>query len=336
MKLNKLNKTILLLKRYITLIFIILLSFLQTKSQDIHFSQQFSNLPRLNPAFAGISRCGNFTLNYRNQSPSIKNAHNTYSATYQQFVYGIHSGFALSYFKNNVGNNAFVQNNFDFIYAFHFKAFQKTFASLALQTSFFTNKVSNVGQIYSDMIYLETGITNQTSESTINQKYKILDFSTGLIFYNDIYYYGLAIHHLGKINLSQLFYVYPIKYTFLLGAKFEVDKSKNLRTDFYFSPNILFVQQSEFQEINLGIYFYKDIFTLGIWTRMSLIPYIGNDAVIFILGINFNKLKIGYSYDFATSKLFLKSFGIHEISLNFKINCSEKIKGKNTISCPSF
>lgn len=308
----------------------------EIKAQDVHFSQQFSNLTRLNPAFAGISRCGVLTLNYRNQWTGIKNAYNTYSATYQQFLYGLHSGIAVSYFRNNEGNGAFIQNNFDAIYAFHFKAFRKTYASLALQGSYFMNRMNSQGQIYSDMIDLLAGISNSTSEPLINQRFKILDFSSGLIFYNEKFYWGMAIHHLKKINLSELFYIFPVKYTFHFGAKFKIDKTKNLKTDFSVSPNIIIVQQGQFQEIDLGIYLYKDIYTFGLWTRLSVLPLVSNDAVIFILGTNFNKFKLGYSYDLTTSKLLRTSLGSHEISLSFKLNCSEKIKGKNTISCPSF
>jgi type IX secretion system PorP/SprF family membrane protein len=323
-------------KRIITVIIILLLSLVDIKSQDIHFSQHYSNLVRLNPAFTGISRCSVLSLSYRNQWTGINNAYNTYSATYQQFLYKLHSGIGFSYFKNNEGNNAFSQNNFDAIYSFHFKAVRKTFIAIALQATYFTHRISSQNQIFSDMIDLQEGISDFTSEPIVNQKFKILDFSTGIIFYNQKYYWGAAIYHIKKINISSMFYILPTKYTLHFGAKYKFDKSGNLKTDFEFSPNIIIVQQSQFQEINIGLYFYKDIFTFGIWDRMSIFPYVMNDAVIFILGTNFNRFKLGYSYDFTTSKLLRTTYGSHEITLSFKFNCSEKIKGKNTISCPSF
>lgn len=323
-------------KRIITTISIIILSFAGIKSQDIHFSQQFSNLMRLNPAFTGISRCGILSLNYRNQWTGIKNAYNTYSANYQQFLYNLHSGIGVSYFRNSEGGNAFSQNSLDAIYSFHFKAVRKTYMALGLQATYFNYKVSSQNQIYSDMIDLQNGITNIISESIINQKFRILDFSTGIIFYNQKYYWGAAVHHIKKINISSMFFVLPTKYTLHFGAKYKFDLTGNLNTDFEFSPNIIFVQQGEFQEIYSGIYFYKDIFTFGIWSRMSIIPKPVNDAVIFILGTNFNRFKLGYSYDLTTTKLLRTTYGSHEISLSLKLNCSEKIKGKNTISCPSF
>lgn len=323
-------------KLSLTISIVILLSFSQIKSQDIHFSQHYSNLPRLNPAFAGISRCSQISLSYRNQWTGISNVFNSYSATYQQYFNNIHSGIAINYLKNNEGNSAFSQNNFDAIYSFHFKSRKKTYVSLAFQISYLSNKISSINQIYSDMIDLQTGISGNSMENFINLKHNLIDFSTGTVFYNKKYYWGVAIHHLKKINISSLFYVLPTKYTAHLGARYKIDRNKNLKTDFEFSPNIIIVQQGENQEVNLGIYFYKDIFTLGMWTRFSIFPFAGNDALIFIFGTNFNRLKLGYSYDFTTSKLLKQSLGSHEISISYKFNCVKKINDKNTISCPSF
>jgi len=157
-----------------------------------------------------------------------------------------------------------------------------------------------------------------------------------LLFYNKIYYWGAAIHHLKKVFISKNYYILPKKFTFHLGAKYKFDLDDSRMVDFSISPNIIIIQQSRFQEINLGVYLYKNNYTLGIWARSSFYPHLTNDAIIFILGLNLPTIRIGYSYDLSTTKIWRQSLGSHELSISFRFNCKEKIKGKNTISCPTF
>jgi len=323
-------------KRIITIIYIILIGFTQIKSQDIHFSQRFSSLTHLNPAFAGINRCGILTINYRDQWPGIPQADKTNGLSFHQYLKSAQSGIGFNIFKYSQGGNTFNLLDFDAIYAFHFQASHKIYASLALQASYYSQNLNTSKSIFSDQINLVTGIATNSLEPIINQNNKILDFSTGLILYNKIYYGGFAIHHLKKIFITKNYYILPKKFTFHLGAKYKFDLGDRHKTDFSISPNIIVIQQSKFQEINLGIYFYKDIFTLGIWSRQSFFPKFSSDALIFILGINFSTFRLGYSYDLNTSRMWKQTLGAHEISLNLRFNCKEKIKGKNTISCPTF
>jgi hypothetical protein len=96
--------------------------------------------------------------------------------------------------------------------------------------------------------------------------------------------------------------------------------------------------------LDLGIYYNLNWFILGAWYRG--IPFlkpdgqdINTDAVIFLIGINMNRYKIGYSYDATISKLTnANSRGSHEISMAYQLCNQKKVKKKKNvlIACPKF
>jgi hypothetical protein len=87
-----------------------------------------------------------------------------------------------------------------------------------------------------------------------------------------------------------------------------------------------------------------DPIVFGLWYRG--IPVSKNaenspsqDAVVIILGFQFNRLEVVYSYDFTVSKLGPVSGGAHELALKyrFEIPVNQKAKKKDKfIPCPTF
>ena len=84
--------------------------------------------------------------------------------------------------------------------------------------------------------------------------------------------------------------------------------------------------------------------SLGVWYRgipvkQNVKDNISQDAVVGILGFQFEKAEISYSYDFTVSELGPISGGTHEISWKYKmaINMKSKAKRKEKfIPCPTF
>jgi type IX secretion system PorP/SprF family membrane protein len=95
------------------------------------------------------------------------------------------------------------------------------------------------------------------------------------------------------------------------------------------SPNILFRQQDNFTQLNMGLYLQKGVLVGGVWYR-------NRDAFIVLLGIQTDYLKIGYSYDVTLSRLGMGSGGSHEVTLGINFSCKPKKRSFRTISCPSF
>ncbi len=305
-------------------------------SQDIHFSQRFASLTQLNPAFAGINRCAVLSLNYRNQYVGVPYANNTAGMTFHNYINNAQSGIGGNLFKFSQGGGVFNLYNAEIIYSFHFTAFRNTYASLAMQTGFHSNSVNTKNAIFGDQISLANGIEETSSEPKMVKKHNILEFATGAVLYNKYFYWGFAVHHLKKVHFSDNTYVLPKRFTLHWGGKFKFDVKDKHRTDFSISPNIILVQQSRFQELNLGLYLYKNIMTFGLWSRQSFYPTKNFEGMIFIIGMQLSTFKLGYSYDFSIDRFYRYSLGSHEVSISIRLNCEEKNKGKNAISCPTF
>ena len=91
--------------------------------------------------------------------------------------------------------------------------------------------------------------------------------------------------------------------------------------------------QSESEQVILGAHGASDNFMIGSSFRRG---FNNSDAIIFLLGYELEKYKIGYSYDLTVSKLGMNSGGAHEISLQIQLGCFYKNPSKNNIPCPNF
>jgi len=58
------------------------------------------------------------------------------------------------------------------------------------------------------------------------------------------------------------------------------------------------------------------------------------DAIIFTVGLAFNNLSFGYSYDYTIGKLGALSGGSHEITLSWSFNEGGKNVKRDAIPCP--
>ena len=73
-------------------------------AQDPIFSQFYAAPIQLNPALTGITGLPRVSLNHRNQYPNWPNAYITYSASYEQEVEALNSGFGLSIMSDAAGD----------------------------------------------------------------------------------------------------------------------------------------------------------------------------------------------------------------------------------------
>ena len=94
----------------------------------------------------------------------------------------------------------------------------------------------------------------------------------------------------------------------------------------------------------MGASFLYSPVSLGIWYRgipikQNVKDNISQDAIVVILGFQFEKVEIAYSYDFTVSELGPISGGTHEVSLKYKLAIhmqSRARKREKFIPCPTF
>ena len=101
-----------MLKRILTIAFLLTAILQEVKAQDPQFTQFYANPLYLNPAFAGVARCPRFILNYRNQWPSIPGNYVTYSASYDQHIDALSGGVGILVTNDVAGQGTLNTLNF--------------------------------------------------------------------------------------------------------------------------------------------------------------------------------------------------------------------------------
>lgn len=320
-----------MLKKILTIAFLLTAILQEVKAQDPQFTQFYANPLYLNPAFAGVVRCPRFILNYRNQWPAIPGNYITYSASYDQHIDGINGGIGILVMNDVAGQGTLNSLNFSGIYSYHLEVnrnfsikagFQATYAQRTLDWSKLT---------FGDQIDSRYGFIYGTNEVFGPNSVNYVDFSAGLIGYTEKFFFGFAAHHLTQPDQSFLVPSsrLPLKITAHAGASVPLTRKTRFNDPAKISPNILFQQQQDFRQVNVGMYFQKSPFVAGLWYR-------NKDAFIALVGIQQGLFKFGYSYDVTVSRLTNTTGGAHEISVSMQIDCKPKKKRFRTISCPSF
>lgn len=309
----------------------------KVSAQDPEFTQFYANPLYLNPAMAGSKRCPRIGLNYRNQWPNLTGSFVTSSASYDQFVDGLNGGIGFYAMTDNAANTL-TTTRAAFMYSYKITLTRKFSVNLAAEAAFFQKSVDVNKLTFGDMIDPRRGFVYQTNDVIQGNAVSNVDFSAGMLGYTEIFYFGIAAHHLTEPNESLLGNVndenarLPMKITGHAGAMIPLEgggPSAYSKSKTYISPNILYRQQATFTQLNIGLYIKSGALTYGVWYR-------NKDAFIATVGIETSNFRMGYSYDVTLSKLGIASGGSHEVSLGIVFPCKPKKKTYRTLSCPSF
>lgn len=338
------------MRKTLLLSLLVLLLSSDIMAQDPHFSQFFSSPLTLNPAFTGKFN-GDWRLaaNHRDQWPSIPKAYVTTSASIDfpilsgRIPEGDVFGVGLSGVSDQSANNALKLNYGSLSLSYH-KAldedgyntigagFQGTYSSMNLDVTKLT---------FEDELQ-QNGFAQGTSQdipvilgSGTNQSY--FDMNAGVLFsgssdgYNN-YYVGASAYHVNrpKVNYTDKTWDLKPRITVHGGGTLPITDVVSI------NASVIHQIQNKASETTLGAaasllangdYDNPTNVYIGSWVRL-------NDAVIPYIGLEFNGLRIGASYDFNISSLrsATNSRGGSEFSLIYTHKTSE---GRG-IPCPRF
>jgi type IX secretion system PorP/SprF family membrane protein len=322
--------------------FAILLTGFGLKAQDAHFSQFYANPLYLNPAFAGAKVCPRLVMNYRNQWPAIPGSYVTYNASFDMHINAIGGGLGVIVTSDRAGEGVLNTTTASLIYSVRIQLSREWFLKAGIEAGFFQKSLDWDKLTFGDQIDPKWGFSHKTGEPRPpGGEYSQSDFdaSAGILFYNRRFFGGVAVHHMVPVNVAFTpngeSYL-DMKITGHAGMMIPLTKRgrKRLRPgDPTISPNIVYMQQGIFHQLNWGAYFKKEPMIFGIWYRHF---FEGSDAVILQVGFEYDKFKFGYSYDITVSQLSTASGGAHEISFALDFNCPQKRKRVHEINCPSF
>lgn len=303
----------------------------EAKAQDPSFTQFYANPLYLNPALAGTATCPRIVLNHRNQWPALSGSFVTNSVSYDQYVDAVSGGLGLYVMTDNAGRGTLTQFSINGIYSYQLALSDKVSMVAGFQASYFQRNLDWGSLTFGDQIDPRRGFIYETQDTPRGGKVDNVDFSSGFVIFSETFFGGVAVHHLFEPNESLIVQEAPLerKYTVHAGARLPLGKDIKGTTDTYISPNILYQQQYDFQQLNLGVYIQKGPLIGGVWYRFQ-------DSFIILLGVETDRFKTGYSYDLTTSQLTTETAGSHEISFAFNFNCKPKKKKFRAIKCPSF
>jgi len=319
-----------MLKRFVPLV-VFISTAVSLFGQDPQFTQFYANPLYLNPAFAGSVRCPRFVLNYRNQWPAIPGNFVTYSASYDQHFDALGGGIGVLVNNDQAGEGTLITTNVSGIYSYHLPVSRKFSIKAGFQATYSQRTLDWTRLTFGDQIDSRYGFIYNTKETFGPNNVSFVDFSAGVIGYSEKFFIGFAAHHLTQPDQSFLVPTsrLPMKLTGHMGAVINLGRKTRFNDPAKISPNILFQQQQDFRQINLGMYFQKSPFIAGLWYR-------NKDAFIILVGLQQGLYKFGYSYDVTISRLTNATAGAHEVSFALQLACKPVKKRFRTINCPSF
>ncbi len=318
----------------------------QFYAQHYQFSQFYAAQTYLNPAFTGSSSCTRLMMTYRDQWPAVPGTFVTSQISFDHYVKEIKSGIGILFFNDKAGSSALKSTQFNLLYSYEFKLSKKLMGRGGLSVGGVQRSIDFNALYFGDQI--ARGGASSTVESLPLGKTTYFDIGTGFLVYTPNSWLGLSASHLNSPNqslkdgISKL----PAEYKLHGGYRFlfnEDEAGGKKEATKYLTLAFSYKRQLKFDQFDLGFYYTRNPIVLGLWYRgiplfKAYKPgYSNNDAIIFLIGVVFDKCKIGYSYDLTISKLTnISSGGSHEITLSYQFCVKNRKKKPILVSCPKF
>lgn len=322
------------------IVFIFLLLIQQSLfAQDPQFSQFYGVPLYTNPAFTGTS--GNLRVNgaYRDQYVGIDNNFVSYFTAIDAKINKLNGGLGLSMLNDVAGDGRLNTVNINAVYAFHTALSRKINMSAAVQASYVQKSYDFSKFRFGDQIDDRYGFVYPTKEPIGSELRRYPNFGAGVLIYGEQFFGGFAAHNLTEPNQSFYYpnsaaeeFKLPRRYTAHAGLNLYLTNERLAQNRVILSPNILYMTQRNFNQLNLGMYIKKQALTAGLWFRQTSK---NSDAAIVLLGMKFPKFRLGYSYDVTISNARTATQGSHELSVTFEITMPKKTRSRvKTLVCP--
>jgi len=298
------------MKKIIYTVFILSFLILSSKDssaqQEAMYSQYMFNALDINPAYAGSRNVISATALYRNQWAGIDGAPKTGTLTIDAPTDNKKIGLGMQLYNDKLG----ITNTTGLVLSSAYRIrMDKATLSFGLQGSVESYKAD-----YSRVSLDENGNTNDPafSENVNSTKF---NFGTGIYYNSDQFYFGIAIPKLYPNRLSSNSNATtnnPSKEEMHLfvstGFLFNLDEDFKLRPSFLLKA----VNGAPLEgDINATLWI-KDVLGLGAQYRTNA------DVSGSIQIQATQQIRIGYAYDYSTTKLQNFNSGSHEIMLRYE------------------
>lgn len=277
--------------------------------QDPHYTQYMYNQSILNPAYAGINDYMSTGVLYRTQWQGVEGAPKTATAfLHTPIVKNLGAG--ISFINDNIGpvteNSAFVDVSYTLrLGQGHSLAFGVK-GGIAMQDIGLFSQINHTLPDRGDFAFNE-----DTSEALFN-------VGAGVFYFTNKYYVGFSVPNFMQntyIEKNNQKFGTDVAHMFLTGG-YVFD----LNYDWKLKPSTMMkmaVESPVSFDLSLNA-FYADKVEFGVTYRLQ-----DSFGAMANYRIN-NKLRVGYAYDFITSKLAPYTNGSHEVFVLFDIFYKKK------------
>ena len=314
-------------KLYILLVFVS--TFIEVRAQDPVFTQFLIVPESLNPGFTGSASSWNAGIIHRRQWPKGNRRIDT------QY------GFANNLVTDNLGIGITLLNQNETFTNYNYFKFNGA-VSYRINLSYnwrlrlgleggFGRKDFNFGNVLlEDQIDINDGSISGSSIDPgflkYNNQINFVDFSFGVLVDEENTWFGAALKHLNRPNISFLENGNVPLDLFLSvhgGYYFALDNSPTMilpaDTDLLVSFN--YMRQSQFNRLDIGTSLEMNTYSFGIIAATNPEGRSTNSHIVTSLNpfisMRAGEFKFGYSYDINTSR-FGQNQGVHELTLTWQ------------------
>ncbi|HTF81237.1 MAG TPA: PorP/SprF family type IX secretion system membrane protein [Cytophagales bacterium] len=320
-------------------------------TQDIQFSQVYSNLTYQNPAFAGSSQMHRFIFHNRYQWPRLDARFYTTYFSYDCYLSKVKSGLGFLAYRDYQGGSKIVSNYFAGQYANEIHLSSSLSLRLGAQLAYSSSTID-----YSQFRYSQDFTSRGWGGNTYNQYggdvFWYADVSAGVLLYTEKLWFGVATNHINRP--TQTFYDHienrlPMKTSVTAGYRFVIKYIEPYRKFdkpivYAIIPTAHYKMQGKSDQLDLGVYAQLDRLLLGGWYRgipfKNYSRYVyNNESLVLMAGLKYNDVAFAYSYDFTVSKLVRAgSGGAHELNITIYLNRERGHKKPHRFRtpCPDF
>ncbi len=277
--------------------------------QDPMFTQYNFNTQIFNPAYAGTWKSLGFVVLGRNQWAGMDGAPQTYTFSVQSNTKNDKVGLGLNFVSDRIGMEKRFSLSGD--YSYGFQVTENSLLRLGLKAGF-SNYRNNLTE------YIQyPGEPDPTLQGDIDNHY-MPNFGVGTYLLSDNYYIGFSIPEILKNTIDNNYNnltLNDVRSLFLI-AGYVFDLSEYLQ----FKPTFL-------TKAALGKSVQFDFsanFLLGEKIWLGAMYRTGDAFGLIAQWIFDKKLRIGYGFDFTTSKLQKFNNGTHEVMVSYEISIKKR------------
>jgi type IX secretion system PorP/SprF family membrane protein len=326
------------LKLFFLIIFFCLIS--NIKAQDPIFTQYFLMPQTINPSFTSFIETTQIGIIHRTQWPSLDLSVDTQYAFVNTWFDEVNSGVGVNFLRQHENQTGYTFSQINASYSYKVKISNKWYFRPGIEIGRGWKNFEFQGLLLEDQINIQNNTINPTSIDALflnNDNIGFWDVSAGLLFYAKNTWIGVSAKHLNRPNISltlngnqelETFFSINGGYEFEIYGDLLPPKSRLMVTG-------NFMQQGRFNRFDFGTSLSMNNFFIG--STMVTNPAMNNTnshlltSINGIVGLQYEHLRFGISYDFNTSSIG-RTGGVYELSLTYQFDS----RAKRCYGCPDY